>query len=169
MSEAAGVATASQPDSGAASIPNEAAFLDAVRRNIEQRRPTGRSLPILLIETGVIGGIDDVWGAQFGNAVRDRVCAALRSEVLRADDPLGEIGRGKLACALTAVDDPSVAQLAAEKALRVLNMPFLLGEDEIFARPAIGIAMWPAHGDDAETLSGSVRRPSRALLYGRCP
>jgi len=131
---------------------------------METRRPAGRSLPILFIETGVIGGIDDVWGHQFGNAVRDRICAALRSDVLRAGDPLVEIGRGKLACALTAVDDPSVALLAAEKSLRVLSTPFLIGEDEIYARPAVGIAIWPVHGNDAETL---LQRARTASLIAR--
>jgi predicted signal transduction protein with EAL and GGDEF domain len=152
-------------DTGSAgAVPDETSFLETVGRCIEGRRPAGSSLPILLIETGVIRGIDDVWGHQFGNAVRDRVCAALRSEVLRLDDPLAEIGRGKLACALTAVDDPTVALLAAEKSLRVLSMPFLIGEDEIYARPAVGIAMWPAHGDDAETL---LQRASTAALAAR--
>jgi predicted signal transduction protein with EAL and GGDEF domain len=148
------------PDSRPGSVSSESSFLEAVRRCIENRVPAGRSLPILFIETGVVGDIDDVWGYQYGNAVRDRVCAALRSEVLRVDDPLGEIGRGKLACALTAVDDPSVALLAAEKSLRVLSTPFLLGEDEIYARPAAGIAMWPVHGDDAETVLRHARTAS---------
>ena len=158
-----GLAGAAQ-ESPPGSLSNEAAFLAAVSRCIEKRGAAGRSLPVLLIQTGVITGIDDVWGVQFGNAVRDRVCAALRTDVLRADDPMGEIGRGNLACALTAVDDPSLALLAAEKSLRVLSTPFLLGEDEIYARPAIGIAMWPAHGGDAETL---LQRARTASLIAR--
>jgi diguanylate cyclase (GGDEF)-like protein len=145
-------------------VPDEASFIESIRACIDSRRATGRSLPILLIETGVIRGIDDVWGHQFGNAVRDRVAAALRTEVLRLDDPLAEIGRGKLACALTAVSDPTVVQLAAEKSLRVLSMPFLIDEDEIYARPAVGIAIWPTHGDDAETL---LQRASTAALAAR--
>jgi predicted signal transduction protein with EAL and GGDEF domain len=152
VSRSAGAGLDSRPGSPLGSRLGETSFLDALRRCIDERRPSGRSLPVLLIETGIIVGIDDVWGVQLGNAVRDRVCAALRSEVLRPDDPLSEIGRGKLVFALTAVDDPAIVQLAAEKSLRVLSTPFLLGEDEIYARPAIGIAMWPAHGDDAETL-----------------
>lgn len=166
MNPAAGPAPGSGADTGAAAAPlsigSEVPFLTALTRVIEQRRAGGGSLPVLVIEPGAIRGIDDVWGMKFGNAVRDRAAAALRSEVLRAGDPLGEIGRGTIACALTTVDDPSLALLAAEKSLRVLGMPFLIGEDEIYLRPAVGIATWPEHGDDAETLLQRARAASLA-------
>ena len=149
-----------EPDSNAGSVSTEPAFLDGVRRCVDDRRPTGRSLAILFIDTGVIGGIDAVWGYEIGDAVRDRISTALRSEVLRPEDPLGEMGRDMLACALTAVDDPSVALFAAEKTLRVLSMPFLIGDDEIHARPAIGIAMWPAHGEEPQVLLQCARTAS---------
>jgi predicted signal transduction protein with EAL and GGDEF domain len=150
------------PASNSRSPASEAEFLEAVRGCIEARRESKRHLAILLIETGITGGIDAVWGYQMGDAVRDRVSAALRAEVLRAEDPLGEMGRGRLAFALTSVDDPSVALLAAEKSLRVLSTPLLVGEDEIYARPAIGIAMWPTHGDDPETLLQHARTGCQA-------
>ena len=147
-------------DSQAGAALSEAAFLEALRRCIEDRRAAGRSLAVLLIETGVIGRIDEVWGYGVGDAVRSRITATLSAQLLRECDPLGEMGRGKFACALAAVDDPSVALLAAEKALRLLNAPLLIGDDEIFARPAIGVAMWPAHGDDAGTVLQHARTAS---------
>jgi predicted signal transduction protein with EAL and GGDEF domain len=160
-----------ESDSRAATPPKtvsaEAAFVAAVRRCIQNRTAESRSLPILIIDTGVIASVDDVWGYQFGNIVRERIFAVLRSEVLRADDPLTELGRGKLACVLTAVDDPSLALLAAEKTLRMLGTPFLIGEDEIYACPAIGIAMWPAHGKDVEMLLHRARTAS--LVAGKDP
>ncbi|MBI4292560.1 MAG: bifunctional diguanylate cyclase/phosphodiesterase [Betaproteobacteria bacterium] len=137
------------PDSPEADVTP---LLEALRPLVEKRRTDGRKLALLLIECAVIGRIDGVWGYQVGDAVRERIAAALRTDVLRADDLFGCIGRDDFACVLSTVEDSAVAVLAAEKSLRALGSPFWIGEDEIFACPAIGIAMFPQHGDSAESL-----------------
>ena len=103
------------PASFTGSAAREAAFLEALGRCIEDRRSSGRNLPVLLIESGVVGRIDAVWGYGVGDAVRSRIAASLRAELLREEDPIGEMGRGKFGCALTAGDDPSVAPLSSQK------------------------------------------------------
>ena len=42
--------------------------------------------------------------------------------------------------------------LAAEKLLRTLSAPMFLGEDEIYASPSIGVALFPGAADSAEQL-----------------
>jgi GGDEF domain-containing protein len=117
-----------------------------------ERSADGRNLAVLLIECGVIGRIDAVWGYEVGDAVRNRVISMMRADVLRPGDFAGEIGRDDLACVLSTIEGPAVALLAAEKALRVLNAPFWIGDDEIFASPSIGTALYPAHGESAGAL-----------------
>ena len=150
--------------SGGPPASDEIRFLEGLRRGIEERRADGRNLAVLLMECGVVGRIDGVWGYHVGDAVRGRVIAALRAEVLRPDDLVGDMGRDDLACVLSAVDGPAVALLAAEKSLRALNTPFWIGDEEIYARPAIGIAMFPAHGEDAESL---LQRGKSACIVAR--
>ncbi len=150
--------------SGGAPASDEIRFLEGLRRGIEERRADGRNLAVLLMDCGVVGRIDGVWGYHIGDAVRGRVIAALRAKVLRPDDLVGDMGRDDLACVLSTVDGPAVALLAAEKSLRALNTPFWIGEEEIYARPAIGIAMFPAHGEDAESL---LQRAKSACIVAR--
>jgi diguanylate cyclase (GGDEF)-like protein len=139
-------------------------FFDAVRARIEERRASGANLALLLIECGVIDRIDAVWGYHVGDAVRARVAATLRAEVLRPYDLIGDMGRDDFACVLTPVEGPEVALLAADKSLRALNTPFWIGDEEIFAGPAIGIAMCPAHGDAPELL---LQRAKSACVTAR--
>ncbi len=127
-------------------------FFEALRARLAQRQADGRNLAILLIECGVIGHIDAAWGYHVGDAVRARIAAVLRNGVLRPDDLLGELDRDDFACVLSPLDGAEVALLAAEKTLRALADPFWIGDDEIYARPSIGIAMFPAHGDEPESL-----------------
>lgn len=153
-------AAAARGGSAADAIP----FLEALRDRIEERRAGGRNLALLLVECGVIDRIDAVWGYHVGDAVRARVAATLRAEVLRPGDLVGDMGRDDFACVLSPVEGPAVALLAAEKSLRALNTPFWIGDEEIFAGPAIGIAMCPADGDAAELL---LQRAKSACVIAR--
>ena len=139
-------------------------FMEALRGLVEERRADGGNLAVLLVECGVISRIDAVWGYQVGDSVRGRVAELLRSDVLRPGDLVGDMGRDDFACVLSTVDGPAVALLAAKKSLRELGTPFWIGEDEIYASPAIGIAMFPAHGDQAETL---LQRARSACVLAR--
>ena len=168
-------AGAGGPDAGAtAPAPSEGvAFLDRLRGCLRQKQADGQSLALLLVDCGLIRRIDALWGYQVGDAVRARIVASLREQVLRSDDFVGELGREDIACVLTVVAGPQIPQLAAEKALRMLRAPLWLGEDEIYALPAIGIAVFPGTCDSAESLLQQARAacseaaglPDRIALY----
>jgi len=147
-----------------ASAADAIAFHEALRVCIEEACSGARHLAVLLIECGVIDRIDTVWGYHVGDAVRERVAATLRAEVLRRDDLVGDMGRDDFACVLSPVQGRAMALLAAEKSLRALNTPFWIGEEEIFADPAIGIAMCPADGDAAQVL---LQRAKSACVMAR--
>ncbi|OGA36337.1 MAG: hypothetical protein A3G26_06275 [Betaproteobacteria bacterium RIFCSPLOWO2_12_FULL_65_110] len=159
MSEADSAEPAAR-GSPAAEIP----FLEALRGRIAERRADGRNLAVLLMKCGVMGQINALWGYQVGDAVRARIAASLRADVLRPDDLVGDMGPDDIACVLSTVEGPAVALLAAEKILRVVAAPLWMGEEEIYTRPAIGIAMYPDHGDEAESL---VQRAKSACVAAR--
>jgi diguanylate cyclase (GGDEF)-like protein len=139
-------------------------FLEGLRGQIEDRRADGGNLGVLFIECGLISRIDAVWGYHVGDAVAGRVTELLRSDVLRPGDLVTKMTRDGFACVLSTVEGAAVALLAAKKSLRTLNAPFWIGEDEIFANPAIGIAMYPRHGDQAEAL---LQRATSACAVAR--
>ena len=139
-------------------------FLEALRGQVEERSTGGGNLAVLLVDCGLISRIDAAWGYQVGDAVRRHVTELLRTDVLRPGDLVGEMSRDGFACVLSTVEGPAVALLAARKSLRALNAPFWIGEDEIFADPAIGIAMYPAHADQAEAL---LQRATSACTIAR--
>jgi diguanylate cyclase (GGDEF)-like protein len=139
-------------------------ILEALRGQIAERRADGRNLAVLLMKCGVMGQINALWGYQVGDAVRARIAASLRADVLRPGDLVGDMGPDDIACVLSTVEGPAVALLAAEKTLRALSAPFWIGEEEIYTRPAIGIAMYPAHGDEPESL---LQRAKSACIAAR--
>jgi diguanylate cyclase (GGDEF)-like protein len=139
-------------------------FLEALYGLVEERRTDSGNLAVLLVECGVISRIDAVWGYQVGDSVRARVAEMLRTDILRPGDLVCDMGRDDFACVLSSIDGPDIALLAAKKSLRILGTPFWIGDDEIYASPAIGIAMFPEHGDQAETL---LQRAKSACALAR--
>lgn len=137
------------------------AFLEQLHARLELRRTDGKGLALLLVDCGVIGRIDTVWGYAAGDAVREHFGSRLRENVLREGDLLGEVGRDRIACALDGVKSDGVALLAAEKILGALDAPVLAGDDEVYARPCIGIAVFPEHGDSEVSLLQHARAACR--------
>lgn len=136
-------------------------FLERLRARLEQRRADGKGLALLLVDCGIVGRIDSVWGYAAGDAVREHLGSRLRSSVLRAGDLLGEVGRDGFACVLDEVQSDGIALLAAEKILGAFDAPVFAGEDEIYARPAIGIAAFPGQGDSEVALLRHASSASR--------
>ena len=143
-------------------VSNLAAFMARLDACVGARLADGQQMALLFVDCGVISRIDGVWGYMVGDAVRDRLGARLRSEVLREQDLLGDPGRDEFACVLATVQSPGVGVLAAEKILRTLDAPLWVDVDEVYARPAVGIALYPEHGDSAVSLLQRARTASRA-------
>jgi diguanylate cyclase (GGDEF)-like protein len=139
-----------------------AEFMAQADACVAARLADGRQMALLFVDCGIVGRIDGVWGYVVGDGVRERLAARLRTEVLRAQDFLGHPGRDEFACVLASLQSSGVATLAAEKLLRALDQPLWVDVDEVYARPAVGIAVFPEHGSSAVELLQRARTASRA-------
>jgi diguanylate cyclase (GGDEF)-like protein len=148
QADPAGLDAGSPGPRPAAEIP----FIDQLRGCVDERKSDGQGLALLLVDCGLIERVDALWGYQVGDAVRARIVATLREEVLRPGDFIGELGRDDLAYVLSAIEGPQMALLAAEKLLRTMSAPLWLGEEEVYASPSIGIAACQGQGGNAESL-----------------
>jgi len=159
----------------AAEAPGMVEFTERVGAVAQSQAAAGAQLALLFVDFGVVNRIDGVWGYDVGDGVRERLRARLRSEVLREQDLIGDPDRDELACALPNVRGEGVAVLAAEKILRSLDQPLWVGADELYARPAVGIALLPDHAlgavdllQRAKTACRAAReRPARFAVYAR--
>jgi diguanylate cyclase (GGDEF)-like protein len=155
------------PRGGAA--PGMTEFSERLAAVAQSRLGAREQLALLFVDCGVVGRIDGVWGYSVGDGVRERLRARLKSEVLRAQDLVGDPGRDEFACALLNVRGEGVALLAAEKVLRTLDQPLWVDAEELYARPAVGIALFPDHAGSAAQLLQRARAACRAAraLPGR--
>lgn len=143
--------------------PEYAAFMEICRGAIDSHRRDGRQLGLLLLQVGKVEQVDRQLGLQKGEAFMLRVTRRMREGVLRKQDQLGRVSRDQFACLLPRIAGEGVAILAANKILGALEAPIPLGGDTFDADAVIGIALFPDHGDDPQTLVRNGKLAARAV------
>lgn len=142
--------------------PEYAAFMEIFRNAIESHRQEGRQLGLLLIQVHRVEQVDRLLGLQRGEAFMLRVTRRMREGVLRKQDQLGRVSRDQLACLLPRIAGEGVAILAANKILGALEAPVPIGDQSFPPEAAVGIAMYPEHGADPQTLVRNGKLAVRA-------
>jgi predicted signal transduction protein with EAL and GGDEF domain len=162
------IATLSARTQGAAAVvrtlptPEYAAFMEIFRATIESHRQEGKQLGLLLIQVEQVEQVDRLLGLQRGEAFMLRVTRRMREGVLRKQDQLGRVSRDQLACLLPHIAGEGVAILAASKILGALDAPIAIGDRSFAPDAVIGIAMFPDHGSDQQTLVRNGKLAARA-------
>ena len=142
--------------------PEYAAFMDIFRTTIERHREEGKQLGLLLLHVAKVEQVDHLLGLQKGEAFMLRVTRRMREGVLRKQDQLGRVSRDQFACLLPRIAGEGVAILAANKILGALEAPIPIGDRTFAPDAAIGIAMYPDHGADPQTLVRNGKLAVRA-------
>jgi diguanylate cyclase (GGDEF)-like protein len=106
--------------------------------------------------------VNDTLGHAAGDRLLRDVGARLLAR-LRAGDTLSRLGGDEFAVLLPGAS-AAAAQLVARKLLDGLEQPFDLGEASVNVAASIGIAVFPEHGGDTETL---LRRADVAMYVAK--
>ena len=136
-------------------------FLERLDARLTSARTEGVGVAVLLVDCGLVDRADAVWGFEVGNAIRSHIAGRLREGVLRPDDFLASVGRDDLACVVAPVDGVDMAMLAAEKVMRAAGAMLWAADDEVYAQPTIGVALFPEHAERAELLLQHAKGASR--------
>ena len=142
--------------------PEYAAFMEIFRTAIETHKQDGKHLALLLLQVGKTEQIDRQLGLQKGEAFMLRVTRRMREGVLRKQDQLGRVSRDQFACLLPRIVGEGVAILAANKVLGSLEAPIPLGDRTFDTDAVVGIALFPDHGSDPQTLVRNAKLAVRA-------
>lgn len=141
--------------------PEYAAFMELFRVAIETHRQENKHLALLLLQIGKTEQIDRQLGLQKGEAFMLRITRRMREGVLRKQDQLGRVSRDQFACLLPRIAGEGVAILAANKVLGALEAPIPLGDRGFDTDAVVGIAVFPEHGADPQTLVRNAKLAAR--------
>lgn len=142
-------------------LPNRTALLIHLARAISQAQACGHKMALLLLDLNNFREINDTLGHHNGDRVLMQVAGRL-SSVLEKSDLLARLGGDEFAVLLPQLADDNQVNEVTRKILDVLCPEVLIEGVPLDVQTAIGIALYPEHGTDADTLL----RHADVAMYG---
>jgi len=152
-------------------LPNRAQFRDAVIAAIGASDAEHQSLAVIMLDLDRFKHVNDVLGYGSGDRLLQGVAARLQV-VVRTGDVVARLGGDEFALLLAGAD-AATAQDVATRIAKAFETPLTLDDQTVDLSAGLGIACWPAHGVDADTLLSRAevamyaakRRTAGAQLY----
>jgi diguanylate cyclase (GGDEF)-like protein/PAS domain S-box-containing protein len=139
---------------GLTGLPNRVLLHDRLDQVMLAARGAGTELALLLMDLDHFKEINDTLGHHAGDELLRQIGARLRDAV-RAGDTVARLGGDEFVILLPG-SDLAGAQQVARGLLQAVEAPVDLEGQMLRVRASIGIAVSPAHGQDADVLLRSA-------------
>jgi diguanylate cyclase (GGDEF)-like protein len=131
-------------------LPNRAAFRNALAERLAQGA-SAPSLAVLMFGLDRFKHVNDVLGYAFGDRLLQAVAGRVSGDAARGADLIARLGSDEFAV-LLCPGDPERAQAAAQQLAAALLQPLVLDDQTVDISAAFGVACWPQHANDVDTL-----------------
>ena len=132
-------------------LANRSLFWDRVQQEIRQAIRQGDVVALLFVDLDRFKDVNDTRGHHYGDLLLMEAAARLAACV-RASDTVARFGGDEFAVLLPRLAAIEQATAIANKILDALARPFTLDTDVTHISASVGITMFPADGDNVETL-----------------
>ncbi|MBM3568641.1 MAG: bifunctional diguanylate cyclase/phosphodiesterase [Alphaproteobacteria bacterium] len=144
-------------------LPNRALFTDRLQQAISYCQREQQSLAVMLLDINRFRDVNAGHGRPIGDRVLQEVGIRLRTK-LRESDSIGRIGADRFAALLPTGATLHGALNAAGKLVESLRAPIVVGSSRLTPTMAVGISLYPAHGDSPQLL---LDRATQALAEAK--
>jgi diguanylate cyclase (GGDEF)-like protein len=132
-------------------LPNAAQFREALRKAIAEAESIGATVSVLSIDVDNFTQINGTQGIEFG----DQLLRHMGSQLVQqtgSRDSVGRLNEDKFAVVLPAAGDAVSATAAADMIRSLLHTPVAINGKDVCPTASVGIALYPQHGCDVESL-----------------
>ncbi len=131
-------------------LPNRAQLQEHAHLALAMARRQGNCLAVLMLDLDHFKDINDSLGHSVGDQLLCQLAQRLRATI-REQDIVARLGGDEFIFILQTIDSDDVA-MVAQKLLEQIAQPFHIGIHDLKVTASLGVAMYPADGDDLETL-----------------
>ena len=132
-------------------LPNRRSFMTRMPQMVALAERQAGKLAVLFIDLDGFKAVNDSHGHKMGDKLLQQVAARLAEEV-RQSDLVGRIGGDEFMLLITDCPDQDSVAAIAQKIIAKLSMPYSADGVEMHIGASIGIAIFPEHATDVETL-----------------
>jgi diguanylate cyclase (GGDEF)-like protein len=131
-------------------LPNRAQFALRLEDAIKEARKQNNACYVLMMDLDRFKNVNDVLGHSFGDALLQQVANRL-TKIVGATYQVARLGGDEFAVLMPFVD-LTEAKAMASRILKSLETPIALEDQTVDLGAGVGIAGFPSHGVDAESL-----------------
>jgi diguanylate cyclase (GGDEF)-like protein len=143
-------------------LPNRALFLRDLHGSVAALEP-GQRVGVMIMDLDHFKEINDTLGHHMGDELLKEIGPRL-SSCLRDGDLIARLGGDEFGVVLPDLPDEAMAVRVAERLLEQLEQPIAVEGLALDVSGSIGIAIYPRHSDDVETV---LRRADVAMYSAK--
>ena len=132
-------------------LPNRALLSDRLQQALAAARREGGRLAVVFLDLDGFKPVNDDLGHGIGDRLLQQVARRLR-DVVRESDTVARVGGDEFVVVLRHVHDDAGIRAVVEKMRSAIAQPFEIGGHTIGITTSLGVATYPEHGQDDETL-----------------
>ena len=140
-------------------LPNRLLLLDRIKQSLPSAERHNNLLAVATIDLDNFQSINNSLGHQVGDTIL-KIVAQRLSQCLREGDTIARVGGDEFVASLPDIHSNVNLFQIAKKMLSIISVPIESEGRELHLTASIGIALYPEHGSDAETL---VRKADMAM------
>ncbi len=132
-------------------LPNRTLFNDRLSKALKDARRRKEKVGVFFLDLDRFKNVNDTLGHTLGDLLLKEVAARLR-KCLRESDTVARIGGDEFVVITPMLHGEDDAKVVAKKLLTAMQDRWELGDKTLFTTTSIGVALYPDHADDVETL-----------------
>ncbi|MDA3909312.1 MAG: EAL domain-containing protein [Sulfurimonas sp.] len=132
-------------------LPNRVLFNDRLAQGIKKSKRYKETMALFFIDLDQFKQINDSLGHDVGDAVLTEVSRRF-SSLIREEDTLSRLGGDEFSVIIESLKKPSEASVLAEKFIKSMTEPVLIGTHTLYITCSIGISFYPQDGETSENL-----------------
>ncbi len=144
-------------------LPNRAQFGDVVRQAVQAAEGAGTTVAVLMLDLDRFKNINAKLGYAVGDQLLRAAAERLSRQVMREGDLVARRSGDEFAVLLREAT-PELALSVAQRIARAFEQPIALDEHRLDLPVGVGVACWPQHAGDADTL---INRAEMAMYAAK--
>jgi diguanylate cyclase (GGDEF)-like protein/PAS domain S-box-containing protein len=132
-------------------LANRILFYDRMNMAFNLARREKKMVAVIILDLDYFKEINDSRGHTVGDELLKSVSERL-SQMVRASDTVSRYGGDEFTLIMPSLSNEKDALRIAQKIVKAFNEPFHLDVGDLTVTASIGVAMYPLHGQDIDTL-----------------
>ncbi len=144
-------------------LANRALMDDRIAQAIERARRNSSMVAVLLVDLDRFKPINDSYGHAIGDEVLKLIATRLE-DCVRSSDTVARIGGDEFVVVLDSLRSTEHADRVADSIAASLAKTFPVAGDQIVIGASVGLALYPVHGMDAQSL---IKKADQAMYQAK--